>query len=357
MATRIADFLPGKDDEEVLALRAEVWGKDHPHTSKAFYAWLFSGAASGILVRRDSKLVCFAGLVPRLARRAGAVIKVAHGLDFMASPSLQGLSGLYAFKLVKAWLDHAARAGYDFAACFPNDQSIRLLISDKLHWKIVASPRLFVLPLPSIRFDEPPIKHLPKSMATIGGRVLATTLSITRSRPLLDCSVTSLDLAVDANALDALWQHADRGKIEFSREARVMQWRYCLNPVYRYRILVRRNQGQISGFVVTTRRNVMGLESDLILDGLWDEGDLETPRVLLSAVEFRARQEGTGIVAGLALPDTPFQRELIQFGFLLVPARLDPKPFHLVGYPLTEAGEKCMNAAAWNLTWGDMDVV
>ncbi len=148
-----------------------------------------------------------------------------------------------------------------------------------------------------------------------------------------------------------------RAKLQFARDASAMLWRYGLNPVYGYRILARRNKGQISGFMVTTRRKVMGLESELVVDGLWVDGDIETPQMLLSAVEARARTEGTGIVAGLAMANTPFQRAFNRFGFLLVPARFDPKPFHLVGYPLTDAGEKCMNSAAWNLTWGDMDVV
>jgi hypothetical protein len=361
MATRIAEFLPGKDDEEVLALRAEVWGQDHPHTSKAFYGWLFGGvsggAASGILVRRDDKLVCFAGLVPRMAMHRGAVIRVAHGLDFMASPSLHGLSGFYAFKLVKAWLDHASGAGYDLAACFPNDQSIRLLISDKLRWKIVASPRLFVLPTSSIRFDESPVRFLPKSLATAGGRVLASALSAMRPRPRSDDGVTPLDLSGDAGALAALWRRADHGKLHFSREADVMQWRYGCNPVYGYRILARRSEGGISGFIVTARRKVKGLESDLVVDGLWENGDIETPRALLSAVHARARAERTGIVAGIAMQGTPFHDGLRRLGLLPVPARLDPKRFHLVGYPLTQAGGKCMDAADWELTWGDTDVV
>jgi hypothetical protein len=361
MATSITEFQPGRDDREVLELRAEVWGNDHPHTSEAFYSWLFgddsNGPASGILVRRDDKLVCFAGLVPRIVGYHGAVVRVAHGLDFMASPSLQGLSGLYAFKLVKAWLDHATRTGYDFAACFPNEQSIRLLISDKLNWRIVASPQLLVLPMPAIHFEESPVRLLPRSLATIGGRLLASALLVARSGPRTEDGVAPLELCNNAAALDLLWQRANHGKCQFSRQANVMQWRYGRNPVYDYRILGRRRGSEISGFIVTARRKVMGLESDLIVDGLWEGGDLDTPRALLSAVNARARAERTGIVAGLALPGTPFYAALRQVGLLPVPGTLDPKRFHLVGYPLTQAGEQCMDAAAWHMSWGDTDVV
>ena len=361
MATRIVEFQPGKDDEEVLALRSEVWGSDHAHTSSAFYAWLFGDSgigekASGILVRRDDKLVCFAGLVPRTARRNGDIVRIAHGLDFMASPGLQGLSGLYAYKLVKSWIEHAKGLGYDYAACFPNDQSIRLLTSDKLNWKIVASPRLFVLPTTTVRFEDK-IAGLPKSLATLGGRVLAAGLSVVRSKARIDASVGILDPVRDAGELDALWQRVSGGKWQFTRQSAVLRWRYGGNPVYSYRILVRRSQSGISGFIVTTRRKVMGLESDLVVDGLWDTGDAETARLLLSAVEARAKEEGTGILAGLALPATPFHAALRGAGFLPVPVKFDPKPFHLVSHPLTDAGAKCMDQVDWDLTWGDMDVV
>lgn len=361
IATSITEFQPGRDDQEVLELRGEVWGKDHPHTDKAFYAWLFGdtshGPSSGILVRRDGKLVCFAGLVPRVVRFKGAIVRVAHGLEFMASPNLQGLSGLYAFKLVKAWLDHASRTGYDLAVCFPNEQSIRLLTSDKLKWAVMASPRLLVLPTPSFHIEESPVRFLPKSLATIGGRFLAAVLLAVQSRPRAGDGVATLDLSADAEALDALWQRAGHGKCQFSRQAKVMQWRYGRHPVYEYQILSRRRDGVMSGFIVTVRRKVLGLESDLVVDGLWDLDDMETPRALLAAVAARARRERTGIVGAIALPDTPFHAALRRAGLLPVPAKLDPKPFHLTGYPLTSAGENCMDTKTWHMSWGDTDVV
>ena len=361
MATSISQFQPGRDDQEVLELRGDVWGKDHPHTDKAFYAWLFGdschGPPSGILVRRDGKLVCFAGLLPRAVRYNGAIVRVAHGLDFMASPNLQGLSGLYAYKLVKAWLDHASRSAYDLAVCFPNEQSIRLLTSDKLKWTVIASPRLLVLPTTSLRFDESPVRHLPKSLATMGGRLLAAVLLAGQSRPQAMDGVAPLDLSADAEALDALWQRVGRRKGRFSREADVLQWRYGRHPIYDYRILSHWKEQAISGFMVTARRKVMGLESDLLVDGLWDDADTETPRALLAAVIARARRERTGIVGAIALPNTQFYATLRRAGLLTVPAKLDPKPFHLTAYPLTPLGETCMEPKAWHLSWGDTDVV
>jgi hypothetical protein len=361
MATSISEFQPGKDDKEVLDLRGEVWGKDHPHTSEAFYGWLFGdssqGPPSGILVRRDGKLVCFAGLVPRTARHQGKVVRVAHGLDFMASPGLQGLSGLYAFKLVKSWIEHATRTGYDLAVCFPNEQSIRLLTSDKLNWSVVASPRLLVLPLPAVRFDEPPSGLVPSGIATIGGRVLASALVALQPRPRSGDGVTPLDLVADALALDALWQRAGHGSCQFSRQASAMHWRYSHHPVYDYRILCRRSTTGISGFMVTTRRKVMGVESDLVVDGLWEDGDADTPRTLLAEVVARARRERTGIAGAIALPGTALYSALRRAAFLPVPAKLDPKPFHLTAYPLTPAGKDCMNTRIWHMSWGDTDVV
>ncbi len=361
MATSIAQFRPGRDDQEVLDLRAEVWGANHPHTTNAFYAWLFGddscGAASGILVRRDEKLVCFAGLVPRLAQCKGKTIRVAHGLDFMASPNLHGLSGLYAFKLVKAWLDHAREIGYDFAACYPNEQSIRLLISERLNWKIVASPNLLVLPTPSARFDETPVKFIPKELVNVGGKIAAALLLLVLPMARWQEEIGPLDLDADAAALDRLWQHADQSKCQFSRNAKVLQWRYGRHPVYDYRMLCRRKPGGLRGFIVTTHRKVMGVECVLVVDGVWEADDMETPQALLSAVYARARSEGIGIVGGLALKDTSFFTALTRARLIQVPAKLDPKPFHLVGFALSDAAKPYMAEGTWSTAWGDTDVV
>lgn len=360
MATRITPYQPGRDDDDVLELRAEVWGKDHPHTSKAFYTWMFgdSGQAegSGVVTRRDGKLVAFAAFVPRLVRYKQTTIKVAFGLDFMASPSLQGLSGLFAYKIVKAWFEQARLMSHDLAVCFPNEQSIRLLTSGKLNWQVIASPRLLVLPTLSIRFDESPVSHVPATFATAGGRILAAALLPFQPSGGVNDGIAPLDYMSDAKAVDALWQRAGHSKVHFERAANLLARRYGTHPIYSYRALGCRRDGLLTGYVITVKRKVMGVESDLIVDGLWDE-DATTSRALLAAVVARARAERIGLVGAIALAGTDFYMALRRAGLLVVPTRFDPKPFHLAVHPLNSIGKKYMDGKDWHISWGDMDVV
>lgn len=360
MSVVLDAYRPGLDDDEVLDLRARVWGADHGHTSAAFFGWLFgrnpAGAASGVLLRRGGVLIGFAGLSPRIGFRNGQRIRIAHGLDFMVDPNAaRGLAGAYALKVADRWARLAKEQGYAFGVNFPNANSYRLLTSRRLGWQRVLAPRLLLRPLPGLRLREGLPRWISPTAAAFGGTVLAHALALraklgTAPGP---CAGTPARAVADFDWLPAEMP-AVKG-LSFGRDRSYLTWRYRDHPVYRYTILARSEPGRgVSGLVVTPR-TLFGVESALVVD-LVGDGHVEAVVPLITRAVADAAAEGARIVGGLACAGSPLDWALRRCGFLPVPAAVNPKPFYMVGLPLA-AQEAAFADGPWQFAWGDMDVV
>lgn len=355
MRLTLDPYRPGPDDAEVLDLRTRVWGADHPHTSAAFLTWLFRdnpvGEGGGVLLRRGGTLIGFAGLCPRLALRNGETVRVAHGLDFMVDPAAtRGLSGTHAVRVAAGWADLAAAQGYAFGINFPNANSIRLLTSDRLGWRPVLSPRLLVRPLPGLRLREGLPAGIPHALADLGSSVLARGLDLAvrlrvRGWPTVSARHDFAWLAPVPSPGEG---------IGLARDPAVLAWRYLHHPLHRYRLFTCGDGAGASGLVAAPR-TLFGVPSSLVVDLLGAEHPTAAAALVAAAVADAAGQ-GARIVGGLALAGSPLDRALRRAGFLPVPARLDPKPFHLVARPLAEPGQDGFSGR-WRFAWGDMDVV
>ena len=145
MAVECSPFEPGRDDAEVLELRAAVWGVHHPSNEPAFFRWLFqsnpAGRGTGVMLRRSGKLIGFIGLVARNMSLRGHVVPVAQAIDYMVDPRAGGgLSGMYGYRLLQAWPKPRPRLAIGSELGFPNFSSVRLATSPKLGWERVFSP-------------------------------------------------------------------------------------------------------------------------------------------------------------------------------------------------------------------------
>lgn len=353
-------FRPGIDDAEVLRLRAEVWGSDHPHGNPAFFDWLFTrhacGRGSGTLLRRDGQLIGFAGLVPRRLRVGQALYPVAHGLDYMVHPGHRGSSGgLPALQIALDWSRRARAGGHAFSVNFPNSASAGLLTSRRLKWRPILTPRLLVRPLPRLRFDEP-LGPLPPWLATAGGRTLGLMLS-PWPRARLPDGYTLVDVARFDSRFDALWADASTpGGAAFVRDAAYLNWRYVGHPVYGYRIRAVEAGGVVKAMMVASPRRLLGLDSLLIVDALAAADEQGLLRVLAEDCVHHAGSSAMGIVGAQAAPGSSFETALRNARFSPVPERFNPKPFKLIGLSLA-ADLATLPSNDWHLTWGDMDVV
>jgi hypothetical protein len=365
MATVLAPYVPCADESDVLALRASVWGVDHPHTSEAFFRWLFrqggAGEDCGVVLRRDGAAVGFGGLVGRSLSARRREVRVAHGLDFMVDPAVRGtLSGLFATRMCVGWADMARSQHYALGVCFPNTNSIRLLTSERLGWVPVLSPRLLLRPLRGLRFRTPPspFAGLPAWSVTAAGRAAALASSAVAAVAAGTQGDRRIIEICDFDArFDDLWRRASGSIIAFRRDRETLAWRYRAHPLYDYRVMATVCGDALDGFVVSVRRELMGLRSDLLVDALWDPESPATIAPLIQASVARSHADGADIVGALAPEGSPLGRALLRTGFMPVPRRFDPKPFWLTAKIIDQSAGELLTPVGWHLTWGDMDVV
>jgi hypothetical protein len=350
-------------DAEVLALRASVWGADHPHTCPGFFEWLFgagnpAGSGSGVVLRRAGNAVGFAGLCPRHARVQGRDVTIAHGLDYMVDRSLGAAgSARYALRVAQEWAAFARAQGYAFGINFPNANSRRLLTSARLGWREVLSPRLMLRPL---RGGDG--MGLASAARRTGFALVSAALDgaayLRRGAPAGAARAISLDAKPDAEAVDDLWlRRRDDTSVTLRRDSATLRWRYGLHPLRRYRLLGWEGAEGLAALIVTTRREIEGFPAVLIVDALLDRRSPATARALIAAALRDAAADGASLGAAEVAPGTALARALAGAGFVTVPRRFDPKPFVLVGLPLADAPEAAFSPGAWQFAWGDMDVV
>ena len=362
MQLAISEYRPGIDDSDLLALRSAVWGSHHPQTHLSFFEWLYrrspAGTGTGVLLHRGAELVGFAGLSPRLVSALGKTLRVAHGLDFMVHPDVgKVLSGRCAYKLASCWAEIAGKAGYELGFNYPNNQSIRLLTSPKLGWQVVLSPQLFGRPLRTIRARRELPKRIPEPLATFALRSVANYLDLVHRPQRSARGPEVFEPTTFDHRFDNLWRRVSRETGGICRDSAYLNWRYLGHPIYKYRVLAVGPDERIDGFMATSRREVFGLDSVLIVDWAADPYAVETVSVLIENVISHSRQARADFVGALASPGSTLASALRRAGFLPVPRRLDPKPFFLTAKALTSNVAEPIPTPFGHWSWGDMDVV
>jgi hypothetical protein len=355
-------YRPGIDDAEVLALRSEVWGADHPHTSSQFLEWLYqrnpAGRGTGVILRSEGRPIGFSGINQRLMTWKGETVHAAHGVEYMVSPAVSGgLSGRYALRIVLQWNEVASSNGNRFGFSFPNPKSLRIQTSPRTGWKQVFSPSLFVRVLRTIRFVEPVIPAVPPAVATVLARGFSVWQSLRRGRHPRPPGAPKRIECFDERC-DELWEKVRPSIIMGEcRNAAYLNWRYRDHPLYRYAAYGWELKGELVALVVTTRRTLFGIPSLLIVDMLPPHGGDGAVTALLDHILAEARQEGVQIAGALAPPSSALAQTLRVSGFASVPKKLSPKPFVLVAHTLGHPDGLESNPDSWYLTWGDTDVV
>jgi hypothetical protein len=353
-------FYPARDAEAVLELRRQVWGDDHPHNTAAFYHWLASGdaldAPQGVLLRgKGEEAVGFASLCVKPFFVDGQALKLAHGLDYMVRSDRR--QGRTALRIPPAWQALGRSRGCSFGISFPNDKSHRILNSERVGFSSIFVPRLMIRPLSSARPHGRLAPRIPEwvGKAALSAGAIAST-ALAAGRPRGGGSVAPV--AEFGPEFDRLWREASRQlRVAIIRDSRYLNWRYRSHPIYSYRALSLRRNGELSGFIVTTQRNISGLNACLIVDLLVRDWNGSDASELVNAVIDAAQVERLDAVATLCIPGGALCKVLRRSGFLPIPDRVAPRAFRTSGVVLLPRAATASAAAAWHFTWGDSDVV
>ena len=360
---RVDLFRPSVDMEAMLSLRATVWGAHHPHSSKAFQAWLYAdaglGEPRGVIARqRDGRVIGFVGLSRQRFRLNGSDTLAACGLDYMVRPRTGNLVfGLIALRMTQSWFDTARDLGCTFALAFPTANSNRFLTSQHIGGAPIYEPTIMIRPLLTAALTKRVHARVSRRATTAalwGAALNSRLISSLQARAAEVGEFTS----EFGSEFDALWQRV-APELDFAavRDARYLSWRYKRHPIHDYRCLTLRSEGQLNGFAITRPGEVLGTDGLLLVDFLASSWAPRSSAPLIEAVVKQAQDAHRDVVAALATPGTRFYRALMLSGFYPLPRWLVRRPFHAIGIDLYGGTLPPVMPARCHFTWGDVDVV
>ena len=134
--------------------------------------------------------------------------------------------------------------------------------------------------------------------------------------------------------------------IQGVRDSRYLKWRYGLNPIDTFRIVVAKKGNDIKGFCV-----VRPIQDSLEIVDLFPPNDQDTAETLLAAVIQDAKLDDTKTLTATWLAHHPAEYLLGKFGFL---SRGAISVMHAFDAPLKSTISS--KASEWLITAGDRDV-
>lgn len=362
---------PVEPDPGIAALRKRVLGADHPLVGMEFLFWLSgsgnpAGTGGCVVMEREGKVIGIGAVASRLARIDGEDVKVAFAYDLMIDKKQTGANtGRYALRMAHHWIDIVNQRGYAIGVTFPNDNWRPLLLSRHLTWQPVFSPALVVRPLRQAAFLSPAAGGLKRRVIGLGFAVAGAAIDavLVTKRAVsgkVRAKVRPLNLSDihDGPAVQRLWEaRRDDTRATLSRDVATLRWRYEQHPFRRYEVLGLFQRDALTAILVTTLRQLEGVQSVVIVDAILPPDRIGDGVCLVQTAVRRAAQTGAQIAATEVLPGTTLGRVMRAAGFLTPPKRLAPKGFTLCIMPMQTQSSSPLDSGNWTFAWGDIDVV
>lgn len=148
---------------------------------------------------------------------------------------------------------------------------------------------------------------------------------------------------------DRLFERAaPRLRIVGVRDARFLNWRYAECPLYESHLITAENGDELSGYLVFTVEDGVGLIKDV-----FPPGDDATAEDLISAMIGEGRRRGLASLSFTALESNPLLPIIAAYGFR---KRADSSQMFAYARPDAPWRDAVLDKEAWYLTVGDRDV-
>jgi hypothetical protein len=133
------------------------------------------------------------------------------------------------------------------------------------------------------------------------------------------------------------------------RDRAHLTYRYFEHPTRSYAFYRASRRGEMTGYIVLRKVDLLGFNSSVVVDLLALEG--ESWSALVDRGLARSRRDGSDLVGFMVPRHHPYYRSLRRKGFL--PSL---KKFLFMVYPLTE-DKALLSKGRWYANWGDTDVI
>jgi hypothetical protein len=351
LAGRVIQDGEEKDKEGILALRAVVFKEEEPDKQKeAFWTWQFKenpdGKALIYLYKEGGQVVGHFADIPKRFVLEGKEILGTLSLDMMVHPEYRG--GMF-LQLGRYAAEKTKEKGFAFLTSFPiRKWSIKSL--RRVGWKDFFKLPVVVYPLRFRGIVNRYIHFYPLSLL-IGGIVRGFyCISIFAGRRRVKREI-DVDLMTQCDdAFDQFWRRASfLHPLMGVRDRRFMTWRYFEHPMRTYTIYRAMKEGEMQGYIVLRKVDLLNFNSAVIVDLLaLEENALR--RLIEMGIEY-GKKENADLLGCIVPRHHVYYKILRRRGFLA-----SFKNFLFMVYPHIEKGVPLI-PEGWYVNWGDSDVV
>jgi len=341
-----------KDLEEVLSLRRVVFGEmEKDKLDPRFWQWEFMGGPDGkaliYVVEDENKIIGHFADLPRRFSAYGKVVRGTLSVDLMVAPDYRRKGifeemGRYAIRRVK-----------DENGLFMTTYPIRPETINgfkKIGWQEIVRLPVLVYPIRLCGIVNRYLHFLPLSLL-IGGlaRILYNLLFAMRRRKGGERIEIEKVVELDSQFEHFLGKAISLYPIMGIRDRDYMTWRYFRHPTRTYTIYRAMEKGEMRGFIILRKVDLLAFNSAVIVDLL--TLDVDALSALVEKGIAYSQREGVDLL-GFMVPEThPYYRLLRKHGFLR-----SPKTFLFMLYSHGEDKE-LLDPKGWYVNWGDTDVI
>lgn len=342
-----------RDLRDILSLREAVFGEmEKDKLNPEFWRWEFMGGPDGkafiYIVEEGGRVIAHFADIPRRFSVNGKVVLGTLSLDLMVHPDFwrRGIfeeMGRYAVQRVKA-------ANGLFLTAYPiRKETIHGFT--KIGWKGVVELPVLVYPLRFRGILDRYLHFRPLSLLLGGVAGFFHFLFFQGRARTEQVDGIDIDRVVQlGDEFDQFWQQASSfSPIVGVRDRLFLNWRYLQHPTRSYAIYRARKSGEMRGYIVLRKVDLLEFNSAVIVDVL--ALDKESLKALVAKGIEHSYKEGAALL-GFMVPKThPYHRDLRRWGFL--PSM---KTFQFMVYDQGNLAA-LQDPKGWYVNWGDTDVI
>ncbi len=341
-----------KDMEGILSLRRDAFGEiEKDKLDPRFWRWQFiersAGKALIHIVEDKGKVVVHLANLPSRFSFYG---KVAHGtlcVDIMVH---SGYRRRGIFQAMGKYAAHRVRdeSGLFMMACLIRRETIQGF--QKMGWEGRVDLPILVYPIRFRGIVNRYLHFLPLNFLIGGAARLFFNLFFRRRRGTGSKEIVIEEIRNLDDRYESFWHKAlSLHLIMGVRDRDYMTWRYLQHPTRTYTIYRAMEGGEMKGFIVLRKVDLLNFNSAVIVDLLaFDEG------ALLALVEKgiqHSSREGADLLGMMVPKGHLYYKALRGMGFLASLKRF------LLMVHCHEKGKGLFDPKAWYVTWGDTDVI
>jgi len=341
-----------KDMEEIFSLRRNAFGEmEKDKLDPKFWRWQFlegpAGKALIHIVEDKNKVVGHFADLPRWFSLRGRIVRGTLSIDLMVHSDYRRKGifeamGKYAVGRVK-------NENGLFLMSYPVRRGT-IQGFKKIGWEEVVQLPVLVYPIKFSGIVNRYLHFLPLSFL-IGGaarlfyKILSQTKKRDESEDILIEEIQKMD-----DRFEPFWQKAlSLYPIMGIRDRDYMTWRYFQHPTRIYTVYRTVQRGEMRGFIVLRKVDLLGFNSAVIVDLLALDED-----VLIALVKkgiLHSKGQGVDLLGFMVPKFHSYYKLLRRCGFLS-----SFKAFLFMIYS-HEEGKGLFDPRAWYVNWGDTDVI